>query len=34
MTRYAGRRAVIVGGCDGIGLAVAKRLVEGGAEAC
>ncbi|MGA5371693.1 SDR family oxidoreductase [Streptomyces griseoincarnatus] len=31
MTRYAGRRAVIVGQATGIGLAVAKRLVEGGA---
>ncbi|WP_175409208.1 SDR family oxidoreductase [Streptomyces sp. TRM64462] len=32
MTRYAGRRAVVVGEATEIGLAVAKRLVEGGAE--
>ncbi|MEU3302522.1 SDR family oxidoreductase [Streptomyces sp. NPDC006678] len=32
MTRYAGRRAVIAGEATGIGLAIAKRLVEGGAE--
>ncbi|MET8677215.1 SDR family oxidoreductase [Streptomyces sp. NPDC004647] len=32
MTRYAGRRAVVVGQATGIGLAIAKRLVEGGAE--
>ncbi|MFE7835508.1 SDR family oxidoreductase [Streptomyces sp. NPDC057474] len=32
MTRYAGRRAVVVGQGTGIGLAIAKRLVEGGAE--
>ncbi|MEU3046358.1 SDR family oxidoreductase [Streptomyces sp. NPDC006984] len=32
MTRYAGRRAVVVGRATGIGLAIAKRLVEGGAE--
>ncbi|MGK5448332.1 SDR family oxidoreductase [Streptomyces radiopugnans] len=32
MTRYAGRRAVVVGQATGIDLAIAKRLVEGGAE--
>lgn len=32
MTRYAGRRAVVVGQDTGIGLAIAKRLVEGGAQ--
>lgn len=32
MTRYAGLRAVVLGRADGIGLAVAKRLVEGGAR--
>jgi len=32
MTRYAGSRAVVVGQATGIGLAIAKRLVEGGAE--
>ncbi|AWI30209.1 SDR family oxidoreductase [Streptomyces sp. ICN441] len=32
MTRYAGRRAVVVGQGTGIGLAIAKRLVEGGAK--
>ncbi|GAA2815802.1 SDR family oxidoreductase [Streptomyces showdoensis] len=32
MTRYAGRRAVVVGQDTGIGLAIAKRLVEGGAR--
>ncbi|MFD9324341.1 SDR family oxidoreductase [Streptomyces sp. NPDC060065] len=32
MTRYAGRRAVVVDQANGIGLAIAKRLVEGGAE--
>ncbi|MEU6477857.1 SDR family oxidoreductase [Streptomyces sp. NPDC047017] len=32
MTRYAGRRAVVVGESAAIGLAIAKRLVEGGAE--
>lgn len=32
MTRYAGMRAVVVGQATGIGLAIAKRLVEGGAE--
>ncbi|MFP8960551.1 SDR family oxidoreductase [Streptomyces nanhaiensis] len=32
MARYAGRRAVVVGQATGIGLAIAKRLVEGGAE--
>ncbi|MET7687250.1 SDR family oxidoreductase [Streptomyces sp. NPDC005483] len=32
MTRYAGKKAVVVGQATGIGLAIAKRLVEGGAE--
>ncbi|MGW2119754.1 SDR family oxidoreductase [Streptomyces zhihengii] len=32
MTRYAGSRAVVVGQEPGIALAIAKRLVEGGAE--
>ncbi|MFJ9696367.1 SDR family NAD(P)-dependent oxidoreductase [Kitasatospora sp. NPDC101183] len=34
MTRYAGRTAVVVGEAEatGIGLAIAKRLVEGGAR--
>ncbi|MCA1222718.1 SDR family oxidoreductase [Streptomyces sp. 8L] len=32
MTRYAGTRAVVIGQDTGIGLAIAKRLVEGGAE--
>ncbi|MCT9081095.1 SDR family oxidoreductase [Streptomyces fulvoviolaceus] len=32
MTKYAGTRAVVVGEASGIGLAIAKRLVEGGAE--
>ncbi|MEU7107643.1 SDR family oxidoreductase [Streptomyces stramineus] len=32
MSKYAGKKAVITGGTIGIGLAVAKRLVEGGAE--
>ncbi|MFB7513569.1 SDR family NAD(P)-dependent oxidoreductase [Streptomyces sp. NPDC056144] len=31
MTRYAGRRALVAGEVTGIGLAIAKRLVEGGA---
>ncbi len=32
MTKYAGRKAVVVGEATCIGLAIAKRLVEGGAE--
>ncbi|MEV6947612.1 SDR family oxidoreductase [Streptomyces sp. NPDC051172] len=32
MTKYAGRRAVVIGEATGIGLAIAKRLVEGGAQ--
>ncbi|MFJ7193671.1 SDR family oxidoreductase [Streptomyces bacillaris] len=32
MTKYARRRAVVVGEATGIGLAIAKRLVEGGAS--
>ncbi|MFE0174715.1 SDR family NAD(P)-dependent oxidoreductase [Streptomyces sp. NPDC059002] len=32
MPKYAGRKAVVVGGAGGLGLAVAKLLVEGGAE--
>ncbi|WP_328315719.1 SDR family NAD(P)-dependent oxidoreductase [Streptomyces sp. NBC_00388] len=31
MTRYAGRTAVVTGEATGIALAIAKRLVEGGA---
>ncbi|MGY0067153.1 SDR family NAD(P)-dependent oxidoreductase [Streptomyces sp. QTS137] len=31
MTKYARREALVVGGATGIGLAIAKRLVEGGA---
>lgn len=32
MTKYARRRALVVGEATGIGLAIAKRLVEGGAR--
>ncbi|MDI2127841.1 SDR family NAD(P)-dependent oxidoreductase [Yinghuangia seranimata] len=32
MAKYAGRKAVVVGGATGLGLAIAKRLVEGGAR--
>ncbi|MFI7386360.1 SDR family oxidoreductase [Streptomyces sp. NPDC049813] len=32
MTRYGGRRAMVVGGPAPTGLAIAKRLVEGGAR--
>ncbi|MGA5472226.1 SDR family oxidoreductase [Streptomyces arboris] len=32
MTKYARRTALVVGEATGIGLAVAKRLVEGGAR--
>ncbi|WP_331766919.1 SDR family oxidoreductase [Embleya sp. NBC_00896] len=32
MTKYVGKKAVITGGTIGMGLAIAKRLVEGGAE--
>ncbi|MEU3460637.1 SDR family oxidoreductase [Streptomyces sp. NPDC006733] len=32
MSMYAGKKAVITGGSTGMGLAIAKRLVEGGAE--
>ncbi|MCF3118821.1 SDR family NAD(P)-dependent oxidoreductase [Streptomyces arenae] len=32
MPKYAGRTAVVVGGATGLGLAIAKRLVEGGAD--
>ncbi|MEV5243039.1 SDR family oxidoreductase [Streptomyces cinnamoneus] len=32
MTKYANKKAVITGGTIGMGLAIAKRLVEGGAE--
>lgn len=32
MTRYAGKKAVITGGTHGMGLAIAKALVDGGAE--
>lgn len=31
-TRYGGSRAVVIGGARGLGLAVAKLLVEGGAD--
>lgn len=32
MSTYAGLKAVVIGGSMGMGLAMAKRLVEGGAE--
>src|SRR5436305_10641333 len=32
MNRYAGKKAVIIGGTSGIGLATAKMLVDGGAR--
>lgn len=32
MTRYAGKKAVVIGGTHGMGLAVVKTLVKGGAE--
>lgn len=32
MDRYAGKKAVIIGGTIGIGLATAKALLEGGAD--
>ncbi|WP_010184616.1 SDR family oxidoreductase [Sphingomonas sp. PAMC 26605] len=32
MDRYAGKRAVVIGGTSGIGLAAAKMLVDGGAR--
>ena len=32
MDRYAGKKAVIIGGTSGIGLATAKMLVDGGAR--
>ncbi|MFF8713056.1 SDR family oxidoreductase [Streptomyces sp. NPDC015184] len=32
MPKYTGRKAVVVGGTTGVGLAIAKRLVEGGAR--
>lgn len=32
MTTYAGKKAVVIGGSMGMGLAIGKRLVEGGAE--
>ncbi|WP_405796861.1 SDR family oxidoreductase [Streptomyces sp. NBC_01506] len=32
MSTYAGLKAVVIGGSMGMGLAIAKRLVEGGAE--
>ncbi|MER5889445.1 SDR family oxidoreductase [Streptomyces sp. NPDC001941] len=32
MSTYTGKKAVVIGGTMGMGLAIAKRLVEGGAE--
>ena len=32
MTRYANKKAVVIGGTHGMGLAVAEALIEGGAE--
>ncbi|MGV9882745.1 SDR family NAD(P)-dependent oxidoreductase [Streptomyces sp. NPDC003006] len=32
MPKYTGRKAVVIGGATGLGRAIAKRLVEGGAE--
>ncbi|MEU5774571.1 SDR family NAD(P)-dependent oxidoreductase [Streptomyces venezuelae] len=32
MPKYAGRKAVVLGGATGLGLVIAKRLVEGGAD--
>ncbi|MEU7135404.1 SDR family oxidoreductase [Streptomyces sp. NPDC046261] len=32
MTKYTNKKAVVIGGTIGMGLAIAKRLVEGGAE--
>ncbi|WP_329119469.1 short-chain dehydrogenase [Streptomyces sp. NBC_01465] len=32
MTKYGGRTAVVVDGATGLGLAIAKRLIEGGAK--
>ncbi|WP_046505710.1 SDR family oxidoreductase [Streptomyces odonnellii] len=32
MSTYTGKKAVVIGGSAGIGLAIAERLVEGGAE--
>ncbi|AZM54439.1 hypothetical protein DMA15_19275 [Streptomyces sp. WAC 01529] len=32
MPKYENRKAVVIGGTTGLGLAIAKRLVEGGAE--
>lgn len=32
MSRYAGKKAVVTGGTHGMGLAIAKALLEGGAE--
>ncbi|WP_329101811.1 SDR family oxidoreductase [Micromonospora sp. NBC_01699] len=32
MTRYAGRKAVVTGGTHGMGLAIVKALLDGGAE--
>lgn len=32
MSRYQGKKAVVIGGTHGMGLAVAQALVEGGAE--
>ncbi|MFJ4819624.1 SDR family NAD(P)-dependent oxidoreductase [Streptomyces sp. NPDC088801] len=32
MKKYAGKKAVVTGGTHGIGMAVVKKLLEGGAE--
>ncbi|MFC0627934.1 SDR family oxidoreductase [Kribbella deserti] len=32
MTRFEGKKAVVIGGTHGMGLAVVKRLLDGGAE--
>ncbi|MFE3329640.1 SDR family oxidoreductase [Streptomyces sp. NPDC059176] len=33
MSKYAGKKAVVTGGSNGMGLAIAKHIVEGGGEA-
>ena len=32
MTKYAGKKAVVIGGTMGMGLATVRALLEGGAE--